>query len=123
MWRYGTWLADAGWHATAVDLRGHGTAPRARLLDRAAYAADLARTVTADDALGSRRPLPGGAAATVASADAPTWTRRLVLIDPAIHLQDHDRALVRVSQETAFADRPKRPSAPSTPRGIPTTSS
>ena len=22
MWRFGTALADAGWHATAVDLRG-----------------------------------------------------------------------------------------------------
>lgn len=106
MWRYGTWLADADWHATAVDLRGHGTAPRALDYSIAAYAADLSRTATDDDApwdLVVAHSL-GGAAATVASADAPTWTRRLVLIDPAIHLQDHDRALVRVSQESAFAD-------------------
>ena len=27
MWRIGVGLADAGWHAEAVDLRGHGSAP------------------------------------------------------------------------------------------------
>ena len=35
MWRFGVALADAGWHADAVDLRGHGTrAARPGLLDR-----------------------------------------------------------------------------------------
>ncbi|WP_251048812.1 alpha/beta fold hydrolase, partial [Microbacterium sp. ISL-103] len=47
MWRVGTALADAGWHATAVDLRGHGDAPRALDYSVAAYGADLAAT-TAD---------------------------------------------------------------------------
>lgn len=106
MWRYGTWLADAGWHATAIDLRGHGTAPRALDYTIAAYAADIAHTATLDDApwdLVIGHSL-GGAAATVASANAPAWTRRLVLIDPGIHLADHDRNVVRASQERAFAD-------------------
>lgn len=106
MWRYGAWLADAGWHATAVDLRGHGTAPRALDYSIATYAADLSRTGTPSDApwdLVIAHSL-GGAAATVASADAPAWTRRLVLVDPAIHLGDHDRQVVRNSQERAFAD-------------------
>lgn len=106
MWRYGTWLADAGWHATAVDLRGHGTAPRALDYSIAAYAADLSRTGRSDDApwdLVIAHSL-GGAAATVASADAPAWTRRLILVDPAIHLGDHDRQVVRNSQERAFSD-------------------
>jgi len=44
MWRVGTALADAGWHATAVDLRGHGDAPRALDYSVAAYAADLVAT-------------------------------------------------------------------------------
>lgn len=106
MWRYGTWLADAGWHATAIDLRGHGTAPRALDYSIAAYAADISHTGTPDNApwdLVIGHSL-GGAAATVASADAPAWTRRLVLIDPGIHLGEHDRQVVRNSQQRAFAD-------------------
>lgn len=106
MWRYGTWLADAGWHAIAVDLRGHGTAPRALDYTIAAYAADIAHTGTGDDApwdLVIGHSL-GGAAATLASADSPAWTRRLVLIDPAIHLADEDRETVRASQQRSFDD-------------------
>lgn len=106
MWRYGTALADAGWHAVAVDLRGHGVAPRAVDYSLAAYAADLAATTPEEDApwdavVGHSL---GGAAATVAAAGQPGWTRRLILIDPAIALSDDDREIVRVSQEQAFAD-------------------
>lgn len=106
MWRYATWLADAGWHATAVDLRGHGVAPRALDYSIPAYAADVAHTRTPEGApwdLVIGHSL-GGAAATVASADTPSWTRRLVLVDPAILLADHDREIVRASQERSFAD-------------------
>jgi alpha-beta hydrolase superfamily lysophospholipase len=49
MWRYGAWLADAGWHATAVDLRGHGTAPRALDYTIDAYASDVLHTAAPDD--------------------------------------------------------------------------
>ena len=85
MWLYGVALADAGWHATAVDLRGHGTAPRAVDYSIAAYAADLVHTAAPD---GEPWDLVvghslGGAAATSASAATPAWTRRLVLVDPA----------------------------------------
>jgi pimeloyl-ACP methyl ester carboxylesterase len=110
MWRFGLALADAGWHATAVDLRGHGTAPRCLDYTIAAYAADL-RDLHLDGPSGSEAAWDlvighslGGAAATVASAAAPDWTRRLVLIDPGIHLDDDDREAVRISQEQAFAD-------------------
>lgn len=106
MWRYGTWLADAGWHATAVDLRGHGTAPRALDYSIPAYAADL---LGVDAQSGAPWDLVighslGGAAATVAAAHSPAWTRRLVLVDPAIRLGDDDRAIVRSGQERSFAD-------------------
>ncbi len=106
MWRFGTALADAGWRADAVDLRGHGTAPRALDYTIAAYAADVAHTAAPDGepwdlVIGHSL---GGAAATLASADMPAWTRRLVLVDPAIHLGDHDRAVVRNSQQRSFAD-------------------
>ncbi|MFT4134941.1 alpha/beta fold hydrolase [Microbacterium sp.] len=106
MWRFGVALADAGWHAVAVDLRGHGTAPRALDYTIAAYAADIAAT----------RPAPpaawdlvighslGGAAATVAAADDSAWAHRLVLIDPGIHLSEHNREQTRLGQQASFAD-------------------
>lgn len=106
LWRLGTALADAGWHAVAVDLRGHGDAPRALDYTLAAYGADLAATRPDDggswDAVIGHSL--GGAAVTIAAAEDATWTERLVLIDPAIHLADRDRETVRASQEQAFAD-------------------
>lgn len=106
MWRLGTALADDGWCAQAVDLRGHGTAPRALDYTIAAYAADLAATTPAgggswDLVVGHSL---GGAASTAAAAADPAWTRRLVLIDPALHLRARDRDVVRNSQTRAFAD-------------------
>jgi pimeloyl-ACP methyl ester carboxylesterase len=106
MWRLGDALAEAGWHATAVDLRGHGDAPRSLDYSVAAYGADLAVTLPAgggawDAVIGHSL---GGAASTVAAASAPDWARRLVLIDPAIHVDGRDAAIVRRSQERAFAD-------------------
>src|SRR5690606_24816409 len=86
MWQTGAALADNGWHATAVDLRGHGEAPRTLDYTVAAYAADLAAIRaehgdTWDAVIGHSL---GGAASTVAAASDPSWTNRLILIDPAI---------------------------------------
>lgn len=106
MWRLGDALAEAGWHATAVDLRGHGDAPRSLDYSVAAYGADLVATRPADggswDAVIGHSL--GGAASTVAAASDSAWTRRLVLIDPAIHVDGRDAGIVRRSQERAFAD-------------------
>ncbi|WP_194411063.1 alpha/beta fold hydrolase [Microbacterium cremeum] len=107
MWRYGVALAEAGWRADAVDLRGHGTAPRTLDYTLAAYAADLAETRPGavaepwDLVVGHSL---GGAASVLSVADDPSWTRRLVLIDPAIALTDRDRTIVRDSQTRSFAD-------------------
>ncbi|WP_083990884.1 alpha/beta fold hydrolase [Microbacterium sediminis] len=106
MWRYGVALAEDGWRATAVDLRGHGDAPRALDYSIAAYAADLVATGREDGwpwdlVIGHSL---GGAASTSASAQDPEWTRRLVLIDPAIHLVDRDAEVIRASQQRAFDD-------------------
>jgi len=104
MWRYGTALADAGWHAQAVDLRGHGTAPRSEDCTIAAYAADLGAIRSGrgwDLVVGHSL---GGAAATVAASVDRRWARRLVLIDPAIVLAGSHRETIRASQARAFAD-------------------
>lgn len=108
MWRLGVALADAGWHATAVDLRGHGDAPRSLDYTIAAYGADLAETLP--DGGGSWDAVVGhslgGASSTVAAASSPEWTRRLVLIDPAIVLDGRDAKVIRKSQQRAFDDNP-----------------
>ena len=106
MWRLGTALADAGWHAVAVDLRGHGDAPRALDYTVSAYAADLGETRPDrggawDAVIGHSL---GGASGTVAAAADADWTRRLVLIDPAIVVTGRDETIVRRSQERAFDD-------------------
>jgi pimeloyl-ACP methyl ester carboxylesterase len=106
MWRLGDALAANGWHATAVDLRGHGDAPRALDYSVAAYGADLSATLPDrggawDAVIGHSL---GGAASAVAAASAPDWTRRLVLLDPALFVGPHDAQVVRRSQERAFAD-------------------
>jgi len=106
MWRYGVALADAGWRADAVDMRGHGTAPRVLDYTLAAYAADVA--ATGPDGGGPWDLVIahslGGAASVLAAAGDVSWTRRLILVDPAIALTDRDRAIVRESQTRAFDD-------------------
>lgn len=106
MWRVGDALANAGWHAIAIDLRGHGDAPRTQDYTVAAYASDLAATRpdrgrSWDAVIGHSL---GGAASTVAAASDETWTKRLVLIDPAILVDGRDAQIVRRSQERAFDD-------------------
>ncbi|MFC8681571.1 alpha/beta fold hydrolase [Microbacterium ureisolvens] len=106
MWRYGVALADAGWRADAVDLRGHGTAPRTLDYTLAAYAGDVAAARpddggTWDLVIGHSL---GGAASVLAAAGDAAWTRRLILIDPAIALTERDRDIVRDSQTRSFDD-------------------
>ena len=105
MWRFASTLADLGWSVTAIDLRGHGLAPRALNYSIAAYAVDLGATRPASGSwdLVVAHSL-GGAAATVAAATDPAWTKRLVLIDPAIQLSQRNHDLIRASQLRSFED-------------------
>ncbi|MBD3942484.1 alpha/beta hydrolase [Microbacterium sp. NEAU-LLC] len=106
MWRYGVALADAGWRADAVDLRGHGAAPRALDYTLAAYGSDVAAARPADGGpwdLVIGHSL-GGAASVLAAAGDPAWTRRLLLIDPAIALGTDDRAGIGAGLAAAFDD-------------------
>lgn len=106
MWRLGDALANAGWHAVAIDLRGHGDAPRAMDYTVGAYGDDLIGTRPDrggawDAVIGHSL---GGASSTVAAASSPDWTKQLILIDPAILVDGRDASIVRRSQERAFAD-------------------
>lgn len=99
-WQLGSGLAEAGWYATAVDLRGHGVAPRAPRYRISDFATDLAHT----------RPEHGGAwdvvighsigaaASVVAQAGSPQWARKLILLDPALALGEERKELVRTGQ-------------------------
>lgn len=108
MWRIGTALAENGWLATAVDLRGHGAAPRTLDYTLAAYAADLEATVPSqgsawDVVIGHSL---GGASSIVASAANPAWARRLVPIDPAIVVSDAQAEEIANSLAASAANPP-----------------
>lgn len=99
-WQLACGLADAGWRVSAVDLRGHGYAPRAHSYRISDFAADLQATLPASGeswgvVIGHSI---GAAAAVVASHANPQWARRLVLLDPALTLDDERREAVRAGQ-------------------------
>ena len=108
-WRVAGHLATRGWHVTAVDLRGHGTAPRADSYTLAEYAGDLPAGPW-DLVVGHSL---GGASAVVAAHRAE-FAKRLVLIDPVLAIPDALRSDIAADQvseleytaETIAADRP-----------------
>ncbi len=99
-WRLSESLADAGWSATAVDLRGHGDAPRASRYRIDDLAADLLGT-RPDDGDGwdlvVGHSIGAAAAAQAAGSDAH-WAERLVLLDPALVLDAPGRESILASQ-------------------------
>jgi pimeloyl-ACP methyl ester carboxylesterase len=100
-WRVMEALADKGWSATAVDLRGHGQAPRASRYALADFAEDLGEvtpltgSASWDLVIGHSI---GAASAVVASATNPLWAAALVLLDPALQLDDASRDMVLANQ-------------------------
>jgi pimeloyl-ACP methyl ester carboxylesterase len=100
-WQVMEAMAAHGWSATAVDLRGHGLAPRGSSYRIADFAEDIAHvspegdTASWDLVIGHSI---GAASAVVASATNPEWTRLLLLIDPALALNDKSREMVLSNQ-------------------------
>lgn len=99
-WRVMEAFAAEGWSASAVDLRGHGNAPRATSYSISDFATDLEATGPAGDTtwdvvIGHSI---GAAASVVASARKPSWTHSLILIDPALKLSDEVRHQVLENQ-------------------------
>lgn len=91
MWRLGEHLANAGWHAIAVDQRGHGSAPRTTTYRIDDFANDLLavpRSRPWDLVIGHSI---GGANVVRSSALEPTWTESLLLLDPALATTAKDR--------------------------------
>ena len=103
-WRLSEGLAEQGWSATAVDLRGHGDAPRASRYRIDDFAGDLLGTRPDD---GRAWDLVvghsiGAAAAMQAAGTDADFTRRLVLLDPALKLDPAARQAVLNGQLATF---------------------
>jgi pimeloyl-ACP methyl ester carboxylesterase len=85
-WRLGETLADDGYEVVAPDLRGHGSSPRADSYLLADHVADIRALGTGWD-LVVGHSLGGLLGALAADADHG-FTRRLVLLDPALDIAD-----------------------------------
>jgi len=100
MWQVGYALAERGWSATAVDLRGHGVAPRAGryLIDDFAGDLEATRPHNEDpwDLVISHSI--GAVASLVAAVHDADWTKRLTLLDPAITVGPERQQLVLQTQ-------------------------
>lgn len=98
MWQLGEHLAESGWHAVAVDQRGHGAAPRTLTYRIDDFAHDLL-TIPRDKpwSLVIGHSI-GGASVVRSSAIDPTWSEALVLIDPALAATSADRAEIKSRQ-------------------------
>jgi len=99
-WQLSEGMAQQGWSVTAVDLRGHGYAPRASRYSIRDFAGDVQATAPVDGgswdvAIGHSI---GAAAVAVASHDSPKWTKKLVLLDPALTVGKERKEMVRTGQ-------------------------
>jgi len=97
-WRVSAALESDGWDVTAVDLRGHGTAPRADSYRLADYAGDLPG---GDWDLVIGHSL--GGAASVVAAQRPGFARMLVLLDPVLDVPVADQAEIMADQVSELA--------------------
>ncbi len=96
-WRVGPALADAGFHVTGVDLRGHGESHSPSDYSMAGYAADLLALADRwDVVLGHSL---GGAAVIQALVERPDWAERVILEDPMLVILDENLAVEYVTAD------------------------
>ena len=103
MWLLGEAFAEIGWCATSVDLRGHGNAPRTATYRIRDFADDLLLTNPPhqgnwDVVVGHSI---GAASAVVAAAGDKEWTKKLVLLDPALTVEPGRAQMVIEGQRYA----------------------
>jgi len=86
-------LVEKGWHVTAVDLRGHASAPAAPDYALASYATDLPRDDW-DLVIGHSL----GGASSLLAATTPGFAQRLVLLDPVLEIDPAARDAIIADQ-------------------------
>jgi pimeloyl-ACP methyl ester carboxylesterase len=102
-WRLAETLAEDGYQVVAPDLRGHGSSPRAGSYLLAEHVADIRALGSGWDlVVGHSLGALLGALATDADR---RFTRRLVLLDPALDIPD-DRFAAGAEEEIALATHP-----------------
>lgn len=100
--RVGEALAAAGFSSVAPDLRGHGASPRGEGYRIEDYTADVLAACPGPWDLVVGHSL-GGAIAVFAAGDDPTFAGKLLLIDPAIEVDEevaftiHDQVVLEAS--------------------------
>jgi len=85
-WRVGPDLAQLGWDVVAADLRGHGDSPRPGSYRFSEHVADVLAIGTGWDAVVGHSM--GGTVAVLGATADPSWTKGLVLQDPALMLPE-----------------------------------
>lgn len=103
MWgRVGEALAAAGFSSRGPDLRGHGASPRGEGYRIEDYTADVLAVCPGPWDLVVGHSL-GGTIAVFAASDRPGFAERLLLIDPAIEVDEevafaiHDQVVLEAS--------------------------
>lgn len=85
-WRVGPDLAELGWETVAADLRGHGDSPKPGSYRFSEHVADvLALGAGWDAVLGHSM---GGTISVLTATTDPSWTKGLILQDPALMLPE-----------------------------------
>lgn len=95
LWRVREWLEADGWEVETPALLGHGDRGPAPSYSIGAYAEDVLPRGDYDLVVGHSL---GGSVAIHAAATRPEWTKRLVLIEPAISLPQETIAVAKPSE-------------------------
>jgi len=96
-WRVGPALAEAGFHVTAVDLRGHGESARPGDYNMHGYAADLLALGDHWEAVLGHSL--GGSAVIQAIMERPDWADSVILEDPLLIILDQELAVEYVTAD------------------------